>query len=229
MLIVTFCHQYMELWVPGKEVITQDMGTADTASLPWVCSGNAQCEPQEDPPHWPPGLEQWPHRWWTVPLETNQCIIWKQQCMWTRIYDSWIKIHGEPWKLSKFSMNCRRSVPLSELMRKKSLHRWLVYLKSCQSYTLPLTLQQQLRSQHPLAPVPEGSSASLIISASLIALLSILLCIPPPIPPHHPPFLNWLAALWFPNSFCIIFHRSPYTLVRVPAWQTPPAVVLHTF
>lgn len=99
---------------------------------------------------------------------------------------------------------CRHSVSLSELMRKKSLRCWLVYLKSCQSYTLPLTLQQQqLRSQHPLAPVPEGSSASLIISASLIAPLSISLHLQ--CTPLHPSFLHWLAALWFPNSFVSYF------------------------
>lgn len=97
-------------------------------------------------------------------------------------------------------------------MRKKSLRCWLVYLKSCQSYTLPLTLQQQLRSQHPLAPAPEGSSASLIISASLIAPLSILLYIPAPTE-YIPPPTSIPAALWFPNSSVSYFldhltHRS---------------------
>lgn len=116
-------------------------------------------------------------------------------------------------------------------MRKKSLRCWLVYLKSCQSYTLPLTLQQQqLRSQHPLAPVPEGSSASLIISASLIAPLSIFLYIPPPTVYSPPPFISALAcSSLIPQFICIVFHRSPYTLVWVPLWQTTPAVVLRTF
>lgn len=121
-------------------------------------------------------------------------------------------------------------------MRKKSLRCGLVYLKSCQSYTLPLTLQQQQRIQHPLAPVPEGSSASLIISASLIAPLSILLYIPPPTvysPLHPPPSIlhscTDLQLSLILQLICLIFHKSPYTLVRVPLWQTAPAVVLHTF
>lgn len=219
MLIVTFCHQYMKLWVPGKEVITQGMGTVDTAFLPWVCSGNVQCEPREDPPRWPPGLVQWSHRWWTAPLETNQCIIWKQQWMWTWLSDSRIKIHGEPLKLSKFST-----------VRWTNEEKELALLTSL-SEELP-----ELHFAPDLAAAAEKPTSSCSCSRGEFSFPHYLcltdcssLYIPPPIPPRHPPFLYWLTALWFPNSFCIGFHRSPYTLVRVPVWQTPPAVVPRTF
>ncbi len=181
----------MELWVPGKEVITQGRGTADIASLPWVCSGNARCEPQEDLPRWPPGQEQWSHRWWTAPLETNQCIIWQQQRMWTWISD----IYGELWKHNTF-LTVKWTNEEKELALLTSL-----------SEKLP-----ELHFAPDLAAAAEKPTSSCFCSRGEFSFPHYLcltdcssLYIPPPILPHHPPFLNWRAALWFPNSFVSYF------------------------